>query len=119
MLTNIFTCYLSLSMIQQNYGPHFDTIAMGLPGPIEIVSRKGDETIVKDLSEHKWTYQAGLQGLDKDQLFNSAANAASASKWKSNDLPVGKMFTWYKVIFETFNKNYINLFCLSINLLLD
>lgn len=70
---------------------------MGLPGPIQIVSIKGDETILKDLSEHKWTYQAGLQGLDKEQLFNSSANVASASEWKSEDIPVDRMLTWYKV----------------------
>ena len=54
----------------QNYGPRFDLVQNGISGPVEIVGRKGDERVVKDLSSHQWTYQVGLHGLD-NKLYST------------------------------------------------
>lgn len=67
-------------------------IKTGIPGPVEIVGRKGDETISKDLSQHKWTYKVGLKGVDENKVYSQA------SHWQSQDLPTNRMMTWYKVI---------------------
>ncbi|KAI8017314.1 Beta-galactosidase 7 [Camellia lanceoleosa] len=45
----------------QNYGPQFDKINTGIPGPVQLIGRNGDETIIKDLSLHKWNYRTTFQ----------------------------------------------------------
>lgn len=77
--------------LEQNYGAKFDVARAGLPGPIEIVGVRGDETVIKDLSNHKWSYQKGLKGFD-DELFRG-----DAGKWRSDELPINRRMTWYKV----------------------
>lgn len=67
-----------------------DMIQTGIPGPVEIVGKKGDETISKDLSKHKWIYKVGLQGFD-NKVYSQA------SKWLTDSLPTNRMMTWYKV----------------------
>lgn len=69
-------------------------IQSGVVGPVEIVGRKGDERIIKDLSAHKWSYKVGLHGYDH-KLFQ--VDSPSAPKWQSDDLPTNRMMTWYKV----------------------
>ncbi|KAI3458993.1 hypothetical protein Pfo_015656 [Paulownia fortunei] len=88
---------LSATIGLQNYGPRFDLLQTGLPGPIEIIGRKGDESIIKDLSLHKWSYKVGLDGLNS-QLFNN--DSKFASQWRTVDLPINKMMTWYKTTFK-------------------
>ncbi|XP_075475335.1 beta-galactosidase 15-like [Primulina tabacum] len=88
---------LSATIGLTNYGGEFDSVRVGLPGPIEIIGKKGDETIIKDLSSHKWSYKIGLKGLD-DKLFK--ADPKSDSQWQSTDLPVNRMLTWYKTTFK-------------------
>lgn len=78
----------------QNYGARFDLTATGLPGPIEIIGRKGDESVVKDISHHKWSYKVGLDGLTH-QLFN--ADTKAAPQWSTENLPIHRRMTWYKV----------------------
>jgi hypothetical protein len=68
----------------------------GLVSPIELIGTKGDETIIKDLSSHKWTYKVGLHGWE-NKFFNQDSLFASSSKWESDQLPINKMLTWYKV----------------------
>ncbi|KAL0317452.1 UNVERIFIED_CONTAM: Beta-galactosidase 15 [Sesamum angustifolium] len=58
-------------LMMLNYGPNFDEIRTGLPGPIEIIGEKGDESIMKDLSNHTWTYKVGLDGFNT-KLFDNA-----------------------------------------------
>lgn len=82
-------------IIRQNYGARFDLVATGLPGPIEIIGRRGDATVIKDLSKHKWSYQNGLKGFD-EEYFNKKAK--STSEWKSEELPINRRMTWYKVM---------------------
>ncbi|XP_038710356.1 beta-galactosidase-like [Tripterygium wilfordii] len=84
---------LSATIGLQNYGAYFDLIQSGIIGPVELVSHKGDETISKDLSAHKWSYKIGLNGLE-GKLYNSPSN------WQSEALPTEKMMTWYKATFE-------------------
>ncbi|KAJ1439952.1 Glycoside hydrolase, family 35 [Sesbania bispinosa] len=90
---------LSVTVGLQNYGKNYDKWHAGLVGPIEVIGRKDDETIIKDLSSHKWTYKVGLHGWD-NRFFSEDSLFASASKWESDQLPINKMFTWYKTTFK-------------------
>lgn len=47
--------------------------------------------MIKDLSNHKWSYQNGLKGFD-DELFRG-----DTGKWLSDELPINRRMTWYKV----------------------
>ena len=64
----------------------------GITGPISIIGRNSDETIVKDLSAHKWSYKTGLNGFE-NQLFRTE----SPSKWSAESVPLNRSMTWYKV----------------------
>ncbi|CDP03052.1 unnamed protein product [Coffea canephora] len=86
---------LSATVGLTNYGARFDEIPAGISGPVEIVGRNGDETIIKDLSHHKWSYKVGLHGLSK-KIFKSS----DPSLWQSQDLPVNRRMTWYKTTFK-------------------
>ncbi|CAI9782706.1 unnamed protein product [Fraxinus pennsylvanica] len=88
---------LSATIGFQNYGPRFDIVQAGISGPVEIVGRKGDETIIKDLSLHKWSYKAGLHGLD-DKIYSS--DSKFAAQWSTENLPLNRMLTWYKTTFK-------------------
>ncbi|CAI9761110.1 unnamed protein product [Fraxinus pennsylvanica] len=88
---------LSATIGFQNYGPKFDVVQAGISGPVEIIGRKGDETIIKDLSSHKWSYKAGLHGLD-NKIYSS--DSKFAAPWNTEDLPVNRMLTWYKTTFK-------------------
>ncbi|XP_021902005.1 beta-galactosidase 7 isoform X2 [Carica papaya] len=87
---------LSATVGLQNYGPMFDLTQAGVPGPVEIVGHKGDETIIKDLSSNKWSYKIGLNGLD-NQLFNPDCKRV---KWSMDNVPVNRNLTWYKASFK-------------------
>lgn len=76
----------------QNYGGGYDLQAAGILGPVVLVGQNGDETVIKDLSAHKWSYKVGLHGLT-NKLFSSE----KATKWSSENLPVNTTMTWYKV----------------------
>ena len=75
----------------------FDMIQTGLPGPVQLVVQKGDETIIKDLSSYKWTYKVGLNGLE-DKFYD--LDSYQASKWQAQQFPINRNFTWYKVIVQ-------------------
>ncbi|KAK7304013.1 hypothetical protein RJT34_14999 [Clitoria ternatea] len=90
---------LSVTVGLQNYGQKFDSWHNGLVGPIEVIGRKGDETIIKDLSKHKWSYKVGLHGWD-NKFFSPDSFYASPSKWESEQLPINRMLTWYKTTFK-------------------
>ncbi|KAK3213354.1 hypothetical protein Dsin_018060 [Dipteronia sinensis] len=88
---------LSATVDLQNYGPMFDLVQFGIPGPVEIVERKGDERVVKDFSAHKWSYKVGLRGLE-DKLSDSDSN--NLTNWLSEELPSNRRMTWYKTTFK-------------------
>ncbi|XP_058221128.1 beta-galactosidase-like [Rhododendron vialii] len=88
---------LSATVGFQNYGPKFDMIESGLPGPVELIGRKGDESVIKDLSSHKWTYEVGLHGLD-NKVYS--LDSRYPSKWQAENLPINRMMTWYKTTFK-------------------
>ncbi|KAG5101536.1 hypothetical protein JHK84_046505 [Glycine max] len=90
---------LSVTVGLQNYGAFFATWHAGLVGPIELVSVKGEETIIKNLSSHKWSYKIGLHGWDH-KLFSDDSPFAAQSKWESEKLPTNRMLTWYKTTFK-------------------
>ncbi|CAJ2628195.1 unnamed protein product [Trifolium pratense] len=89
---------LSVTVGLQNYGKEFDKWQDGLVSPIEIIGKNGDETIIKDLSSHKWTYKVGLHGWENN--FFSQDSLFASSKWQSHHLPINRMFTWYKTTFQ-------------------
>ncbi|KAG4970256.1 hypothetical protein JHK82_035946 [Glycine max] len=90
---------LSVTVGLQNYGAFFDTWHAGLVEPIELVSVKGDETIIKNLSSNKWSYKVGLHGWDH-KLFSDDSPFAAPNKWESEKLPTDRMLTWYKTTFN-------------------
>lgn len=81
--------------MMQNYGAGFDLVEVGVTGPVEIVGKKGDDIMVKDLSHHKWTYKVGLDGMS-NQFFS--ANTKAALQWNTENLPIQRRMTWYKVL---------------------
>ncbi|XP_073066891.1 LOW QUALITY PROTEIN: beta-galactosidase 15-like [Primulina eburnea] len=92
--------FLSATMGLQNYGGGYDSVGTGLPGPIEIISRHGDETIIKDLTNDEWSYKIGIEGLNDELFDDSHTKSGSDDQWQSGELPVDQMFTWYKTIFK-------------------
>ncbi|KAA8534750.1 hypothetical protein F0562_029808 [Nyssa sinensis] len=88
---------LSATIGFQNYGPKFDVVENGILGPVELIGRKGDEKIVKDLSSHQWSYRVGLHGMD-NKLYS--VDSRYASKWESASVPINRMMTWYKTTFK-------------------
>ncbi|GFY98543.1 beta-galactosidase 15 [Actinidia rufa] len=88
---------LSATVGLQNYGANFDLTATGIPGPVVLIGRKDDESIIKDLSSHKWSYKVGLHGLD-NVLYST--DSRYASKWQADNLPINRMMTWYKTTFK-------------------
>ncbi|XP_048590886.1 beta-galactosidase 15-like [Brassica napus] len=86
---------LSITVGLQNYGSFFESVPTGITGPISIIGRNSDETIVKDLSAHKWSYKTGLNGFE-NQLFRTE----SPSKWSAESVPLNRSMTWYKATFK-------------------
>ncbi|KAI3802823.1 hypothetical protein L1987_30966 [Smallanthus sonchifolius] len=87
---------LSATVGFQHYGAKFDVIENGVSGPVEIIGRKGNQRVIKDLSSHKWSYKAGLNSIDR---YNKLLNVNS-SDWQSNKLPTQRKMTWYKTTFK-------------------
>ncbi|KAJ7969973.1 Beta-galactosidase [Quillaja saponaria] len=88
---------LSATVGYQNYGPQYDVKRSGILDPVELIGIKGDETVIKDLSSHKWSYKVGLHGFE-NKLFS--LDSTLASKWESEQLPTNRMMTWYKTTFK-------------------
>ena len=84
----------------QNYGGGYDLQPAGILGPVVLIGKHGDETVIKDLSAHKWSYKVGLHGLT-NKLFSS--DSRYETKWSSENLPVNKTMTWYKVYLNLAN----------------
>ncbi|KAH0917998.1 hypothetical protein HID58_025658, partial [Brassica napus] len=87
---------LSITVGLANYGAFFESKPAGITGPIFITGINGDESIVKDLSAHKWSYKTGLNGFD-NQLFRTEA----MSKWSVENVPFNRTMTWYKATFKS------------------
>uniref|UniRef100_A0A7N0VCA4 beta-galactosidase n=1 Tax=Kalanchoe fedtschenkoi TaxID=63787 RepID=A0A7N0VCA4_KALFE len=89
---------LSVTVGFKNYGPMYDLIKAGIAGPVEIVSKIGsDETVIKDLSAHNWTYKIGLHGM-KSELYSTTSRYVD--KWYADNLPTNRKLTWYKTTFK-------------------
>ncbi|OIT28080.1 beta-galactosidase 15 [Nicotiana attenuata] len=89
---------LSATIGLQNYGAHFDTVQSGIPGPVEIIGKNGDESVIKDLSSHKWSYKVDLNGIN-NKLFSGNPKFENG-QWFSQDVPINRMMTWYKTTFK-------------------
>ncbi|XP_059634689.1 beta-galactosidase 15-like [Cornus florida] len=89
---------LSATVGLQNYGPNYDEVQSGLPGPVELIGRKGDERVIMDLSAHKWVYKVGVSGIDDNKLYTE--DSRNETKWYVEDLPTNRMMTWYKTTFK-------------------
>nr|VDD61846.1 unnamed protein product [Brassica oleracea] len=87
---------LSITVGLANYGAFFESKPAGITGPIFITGINGDETIVKDLSAHKWSYKTGLNGFE-NQLFRTK----SMFKWSVESVPFNRTMTWYKATFNS------------------
>ncbi|KAF8054086.1 hypothetical protein N665_1351s0002 [Sinapis alba] len=67
---------LSIILGLANYGAFFESKPAGNTGLISIIGRNGDETIVKDLSAHTWSYKT------------------------VESVPFKRTMTWYKATFK-------------------
>ncbi|KAF9588452.1 hypothetical protein IFM89_010211 [Coptis chinensis] len=59
----------------KNYGAMYDTIATGV-SDVQLIARKGDVEIIKNLSSSKWVNKVGLHGEEK-QLYSVESRHAS------------------------------------------
>ncbi|KAG9154970.1 hypothetical protein Leryth_012154 [Lithospermum erythrorhizon] len=89
--------FLSGTVGLKNYGPKFDLTSSGI-AEVHIVGKKGDETIVKDLSNHTWTYKVGLHGLS-NQFYSSSP--LYVPTWEAQTIPTNRKMSWYKTTFKT------------------
>ncbi|KAL9224192.1 hypothetical protein vseg_000254 [Gypsophila vaccaria] len=92
---------LSATVGLKNYGPYFDMVPTGITGPVELVSVRGDETVIKNLTLHKWSYSTGLPGLDRDMLFTE--KSLFSALWRSSSsghVRTNTTLTWYKTTFK-------------------
>ncbi|GKV24703.1 hypothetical protein SLEP1_g34286 [Rubroshorea leprosula] len=89
---------LSATVGFMNYGPKFDLVGAGIRGPIQLISKFGDERIIKDLSAHSWNYKVGLDGLKR--MYYNSDSPGSTSKWASDSVPVNRNMTWYMTTFK-------------------
>ncbi|KAF6159860.1 hypothetical protein GIB67_032944 [Kingdonia uniflora] len=59
---------ISATIGLRNYGAMYDQVYDGI-NSVEIVGTKGDETLIKDLSSHNWTYKTTFKApLGKDSV---------------------------------------------------
>ncbi|XP_074317084.1 beta-galactosidase 15-like isoform X2 [Silene latifolia] len=90
---------LSATVGLKNYGAYFDMVPTGITGPVELLGVRGDETVIKNLTLHTWSYLTGLQGLDRDMLFSE--RSVHATRWRSSgDFRINTTLTWYKTTFK-------------------
>ncbi|KVH94050.1 hypothetical protein Ccrd_003907 [Cynara cardunculus var. scolymus] len=87
---------LSATIGFQHYGSKFDVVANGVSGPVEIVGKKNDIRVIKDVSSQKWSYKAGINSIDR----NNKLLKVDSSKWKAQELPTQRKMTWYKTTFK-------------------
>ncbi|KAJ0089920.1 hypothetical protein Patl1_13631 [Pistacia atlantica] len=91
---------LSVTVGLQNYGPMFDMVQTGITGPVELIGRKGDESVIKDLSSHKWSYKVGLSGLEEQKFYSTVNTNNETSGWFADNVPTNSRMTWYKTTFK-------------------
>ncbi|KAK9697359.1 hypothetical protein RND81_08G032500 [Saponaria officinalis] len=91
---------LSATVGLKNYGPYFDMVPTGITGPVELLGIRGDETVVKNLTLHTWSYSTGLQGLDRDMLFSERALFSTRWRPSSGNFRINTTLTWYKTTFK-------------------
>ncbi|KAL5705204.1 Beta-galactosidase 7 [Ranunculus cassubicifolius] len=87
---------LSATVGLKNYGPQFDLAATGVK-TVSLISKNGDEEIIKDLSTSKWTYKTGIHGEEK-QLYR--VESPYSSRWLTEGLPINDSLVWYKTTFK-------------------
>ncbi|KAK9102398.1 hypothetical protein Sjap_019652 [Stephania japonica] len=89
---------LSVTVGLQNYGSFFDEVTTGIEA-VQLISKgSNNNDVVKDLSTNKWVYRVGLHGEEK-QLY-SVESQLHSSRWQEQNLPINRLFTWYKTNFQ-------------------
>ncbi|KAL3754060.1 hypothetical protein ACJRO7_001323 [Eucalyptus globulus] len=90
---------LSVTVGLQNYGANFDTVNVGIHGPVKLIGNKGQsDEVTVDLSTNSWTYKVGLNGMEEKGL--QLDNARHQHGWKSYNLPSNRLLVWYKTTFK-------------------
>ncbi|XP_075491404.1 beta-galactosidase 15-like [Primulina tabacum] len=92
--TNYITL-LSVTVGLQNYGANLEKTPNGILGPVKLLA---PSSIEKDLSNNRWAYKVGLNGMDERGLGSDPM--FSRRRWYTN-WPSNQMFTWYKTAFAT------------------
>ncbi|KAJ1380656.1 Galactose-binding-like domain superfamily [Sesbania bispinosa] len=74
-----------------NYGAYFDNVHVGIDGPVQLVGRKDNTEIIKDITNNVWNYKVGLHCEHVKHFSVDSTNG-----WFTNGLPTDRVFVWYK-----------------------
>ncbi|KAG9443677.1 hypothetical protein H6P81_015017 [Aristolochia fimbriata] len=90
---------LSATVGLANYGAYFDLSPTGIVGgPVQLIdTADASRNVSYDMSSNVWSYTTGLTGEEKKMYSD---DSPLASKWRSDDIRVNKMFTWYRATFD-------------------
>ncbi|KAJ1418411.1 Glycoside hydrolase, family 35 [Sesbania bispinosa] len=80
----------------KNYGAYFDNVHVGIDGPVQLVGRKDNTEIIKDITNNVWNYKVGLHGEHVKHFSVDSTNG-----WFTNGLPTDRVFVWYKTTFKS------------------
>ncbi|KAJ1378444.1 Glycoside hydrolase, family 35 [Sesbania bispinosa] len=87
---------LSSTVGLPNYGAYFDNVHVGIDGPVQLVGRKDNTEIIKDITNNVWNYKVGLHGEHVKHFSVDSTNG-----WFTNGLPTDRVFVWYKTTFKS------------------
>ncbi|CAK7328307.1 unnamed protein product [Dovyalis caffra] len=93
--TNYLTL-LSVTVGLANYGSFFDTIKVGVHGPVKLIAKTKNGDVEKDISSNKWVYKTGLHGVD---LGLNLIENPHHHNWETENLPSKRGMIWYRTTF--------------------
>ncbi|KAG8647141.1 beta-galactosidase 7 [Manihot esculenta] len=82
-----------------NYGQFFDTVRVGIRGPVKMIARSknGEPDVVNNISSYRWVYKTGLIGVDQGLHQFQPRYLHS---WNTDKLQTNRPFIWYKTSFK-------------------
>ncbi|KAJ1385183.1 Glycoside hydrolase, family 35 [Sesbania bispinosa] len=94
--TNVISL-LSGTVGHANYGALFDLKDTGIVGgPVKLIGSDSNNIIY--LSRSTWSYKVGLNGEAKRFYDPKFPNGV---QWNTNNVPTGRLMTWYKTTYKT------------------
>ncbi|KAG8647136.1 beta-galactosidase 7-like isoform X2 [Manihot esculenta] len=82
-----------------NYGQFFDTVRVGIRGPVKMIARSknGEPDVLNNISSYRWVYKTGLIGVDQGLHQFQPRYLHS---WNPDKLQTNRPFIWYKTSFK-------------------